>query len=201
MADTNGDGELSTPEATNLANFLIGGFFFRADTNNDGTVTPEEGREARGEFVQEYPAAARLLMRASSATGAAPFTKLAEVIDPAYGKPLTIAEARSAAQSAVADLFSFADANHDKKLTTAELQSAAVDGLKAAAKEAFQAADANHDGSIDESEFEAALKPSEKIAFALADTNADGKLTEAEASKAMSALASRMSAVGSLQIP
>ena len=40
LADTNNDGQISQKEATDAGNLLVGGFFFRADANGDGTLTP-----------------------------------------------------------------------------------------------------------------------------------------------------------------
>src|SRR4051812_37613274 len=47
MADTNNDGQISQKEAIDVGNLLVGGFFFRADANGDGILTPEEARQAR----------------------------------------------------------------------------------------------------------------------------------------------------------
>jgi len=54
LADTNNDGQISQKEAVDAGNLLVGGFFFRADANGDGTLTPEE---ARAEGVVAEPAA------------------------------------------------------------------------------------------------------------------------------------------------
>ena len=40
LADTNNDGQISQKEATDAGNLLVGGFFFRADANGDGVLTP-----------------------------------------------------------------------------------------------------------------------------------------------------------------
>ena len=42
LADTNNDGQISQKEATDVGDLLVGGFFFRADANGDGTLTPDE---------------------------------------------------------------------------------------------------------------------------------------------------------------
>src|SRR5580704_5208177 len=47
LVDTNNDGQISQKEATDAGNLLVGGFFFRADANGDGTLTHEEAQQAR----------------------------------------------------------------------------------------------------------------------------------------------------------
>ena len=42
LADTNNDNRISQKEAIDAGNVLVGGFFFRADANGDGTVTSDE---------------------------------------------------------------------------------------------------------------------------------------------------------------
>src|SRR5690349_17188960 len=45
IADTNNDGQISQKEATDAANLVVGGFFFRADANGDGTLSQDEARQ------------------------------------------------------------------------------------------------------------------------------------------------------------
>ncbi len=47
LADTNNDNQISRKEATDAGNLLVGGFFFRADTNGDGVLTEQEAQQAR----------------------------------------------------------------------------------------------------------------------------------------------------------
>jgi hypothetical protein len=107
-------------EALGLTNVVIGGFFFRADGNGDGVVTPEEGRKARVELMNQSPAAAALFKEARTTTGQSPFATLARLFDVDYGKPLTIAEARDAAHGAVDDLYRASDKDRDGVLSRAE---------------------------------------------------------------------------------
>jgi Ca2+-binding EF-hand superfamily protein len=188
MADENGDGQISKEEATTVANFLIGGFFFRADTNGDGTVTPEEGRQERAKFVSEHPAVAGFFERATRGLDGHPFASVAQVLDASYGQPLTIAEARAAVHTGVDDLFRVADSNHDGKLSQAEMRAVALDGVRAGEKAMFQSADTDHSGGLSLAEFQSALQTPEKIAFDAADLNKDGQLTQAEAAQAANTL-------------
>ena len=56
LADTNNDNRISQKEAVDAGNLLVGGFFFRADANGDGTVTSQEAQAGARGPVQ--PAAA-----------------------------------------------------------------------------------------------------------------------------------------------
>jgi hypothetical protein len=192
MADGDGDGQVSRDEAGGLANFLVGGFFFRGDTNGDGTVTPEEGRKVREGFLNQYPAFAGLFREVKSASGQSPFATIAQLVDIEYGKPLSMAEAHTAARSAVDDLYRAADANHNGSLGADELRGLAWKGARDLGHTAFQAADADHDGKLSTQEFQAALKGPAQVAFEVADTNKDGKLTEQEAAAAMGQLVRRV---------
>src|SRR5919199_709639 len=55
LADENNDGQISQKEAIDTGNSLVGGFFFRADANGDGVLTPEEARAAREQLFQQQP--------------------------------------------------------------------------------------------------------------------------------------------------
>src|SRR5262249_19825662 len=64
MADTNNDDQISQKEAMDVGNLLVGGFFFRADTNGDGPLTPEEARQAREALSQQQPPLRYILQHA-----------------------------------------------------------------------------------------------------------------------------------------
>lgn len=191
MADANGDGQISKDEATVLANFLIGGFFFRADANADGVVTADEGRAVRADVARQYPAIGSLFARAKAAAGGDPFAKLGSVLDVEYKTALTATEARTAAQSAIDDLFRIADTNKDNQITRAEVQSLTVKGLKLAEDSVFRMADTNHNGGVDVQEFQNSLQEPLKVAFTWADSDKDGQLTKTEATNAVLYLARR----------
>ncbi|AUX29045.1 MULTISPECIES: EF-hand domain-containing protein [Sorangium] len=192
LADANQDGALSKDEALGLTNVVVGGFFFRADENGDGVVTPEEGRKVRAEFMNQNPAAAALFQEARRTTGKSPFATLARLFDVDYGKPLPIAEARDAARAAVEDLYRAADQNRDGILSRAEASAVVWDGARALGRSAFEAADGDRNGRLTLQEFQAALQEPAKVAFAMADTNNDGQLTEEEGARAMGQLVKRL---------
>ncbi|WP_437978354.1 hypothetical protein WMF11_18105 [Sorangium sp. So ce295] len=192
LADANGDRALSKDEALGLTNVVVGGFFFRADENGDGVVTPEEGRKVRAEFMDQNPAAAALFQEARKTTGKSPFATLARLFDVDYGKPLAIAEARDAARGAVEDLYRAADQDRDGILSRAEANGVAWEGARALGRSAFEAADGDRNGRLTSQEFQAALQGPAKVAFTMADTNNDGQLTEEEAARAMGQLVQRL---------
>ena len=71
LADTNNDGQISQKEALDAGNLLVGGFFFRADANGDGTLTPEEARAARESLFQQQPLLRYVLQKAKPNNAAA----------------------------------------------------------------------------------------------------------------------------------
>ncbi|WP_438029898.1 hypothetical protein [Sorangium sp. So ce233] len=192
LADANEDGALSREEALSLTNILVGGFFFRADQNGDGVVTPEEGRTTRAELMSQHPAVAALFSEARRTTGQSPFATLARLFDVEYGKPLAIAEARDAARGAVEDLYRAADQDRDGILSRAEASAVVWEGARGLGRSAFQAADGDRNGRLALEEFQAALQAPAKVAFSMADTDNDGQLTEDEAARAMGHLARRV---------
>ena len=81
----------------------IGGFFFRADTDGNGVVAPEEGRAARAELVSQYPALATLLSEARSIAGKSPFKAVATG-EKLYGMVIDYLPIREAAKGSPAPL-------------------------------------------------------------------------------------------------
>lgn len=185
MADANGDGKVSRDEAHAMTSFLVGGFFFRADADGNGTVTPEEGRQARVDFMSQHPSLASLFRTVRGTTGQSPFATVARLVDVEYGKPLAIAEAREAARSAVNDLYSVVDTSKDGVITVAEARTAAWEGARSLGHAAFRAADTDRSGGLTQQELRAALQASADVAFNMSDTNKDGQLSEEEAAAAM----------------
>lgn len=192
MADVDGDGRVSKVEASGTANFLVGGFFFRADADGDGTVTPEEGRQARAEFMDQHPALAAAMREVRSATGQSPLAVVAQMLDIQYGKPLTMAEARAAARTSVDGLFGWVDQDRDGYLTAAEARATADQGARMLGRAAFQASDTNDDDQLNLGEFQAALQGPSRMAFDMADADKNGQLSEAEAATALGRLAGRL---------
>lgn len=187
LADTDGNGEVSRTEATALANFALGGVFFRADANGDGTVTPEEGREIRREVLQRYPEMEAVVLAARS-SGQKAFTLPISGLDVEYGKPLTIAELRTAAKSLVDDLFGFADKNRNDSIGLDEARLAGRDGVRALGRTAFNEIDADRDGALVYDELKRLVDTPLRRAFELADADRNQRLSMDEATAALSQL-------------
>jgi hypothetical protein len=192
LADSNGDGRVSKDEASALANFFVGGFLFRADGNMDGNVTPEEGRKARTEFLQQNPELSALLDRARAATGKNAFFAVARLLDLETTKPVTSAQARDIARGAVDDLFRTADSNSDSTITLAEARDAGWEGARAIGRAAFETADRDDNSRLTLVEFQGAVDSPVRVAFALADTDGNGALTLDESSAALNHLVKRL---------
>jgi len=189
MADTNHDGEISKREATNAGNRIVGGFFFEADANGDGSLTQDEAREVRQQFMNRQPIMRLLVQearqqRAGRDSQPNPFQGLASLVDANNDQKIQAAEVRQAVQSAVDGLYAQADTNRDGQMSAAEVNSAAIGLARAAGVAAFRNADKDGNGSISREEFEQALVEPSRVFFGAIDTNNDNQISEDEARKA-----------------
>ncbi len=188
MADTNADGEVAKAEAMALANFALGGAFFRADGDGDGTVTPEEGRVIRAQLVQRYPELEALVL-AARASGRKTFALPASLGDIEYGKPLAISDVRAAAGALVDDLFAVADKNKNGAINMGEARAISLEGARALGSAAFEKTDKNKDGGLSPEELSELVQAPLRQAFGLADLDENGRLSAAETTAALSLLA------------
>lgn len=191
-ADADGNGEISKDEAYSSADFMVGGFFFRADANADGSISPEEGKAARKELMLRYPSVGFLLRQGGGEQTQRSLGDLAELLDVEYGKSVSASEMRRAAHMIVDQVVLRVDGDKNGSLTTAEARGAAWQGVRALGRAAFQATDQNRDSKLSLDEFRAALDAPTKVAFELSDANHDGALSESEAAGAMARVASRL---------
>src|SRR5262249_22187051 len=177
-ADTNNDGQISQKEAIDVGNLLVGGFFFRADANGDGVLTPEEARAAREQLFQQQPLLRYVLQKAQpnndSQIGAAtqpgqapgdvarnlaanPARTIGSLLDINHDQRIQASELRQAVQQCVQTLFTIADTNQDGQLSPAELNRAVGEAARTAVQVAFQAADTDRNGALSQAEFDKAL--------------------------------------------
>jgi hypothetical protein len=192
FADANGDGLVAKNEARSTANFVVGGFFFRADANGDGTVTPKEGTEARREFMSQQPALAALFEAVRAGTGKSPFTTIARMLDVDYGQPVTAEEARKVSRRAVDDFYAEVDSDRNGFVSHDEARNASWEGAQVLGQALFSAADPNADGSLTSQELQNAMHGPARAAFEVADANDNGQLTEQEAAVAMDHLMTQL---------
>lgn len=181
FADANGDGKVSRAEALAVANFAVGGAFFRADENGDGTITPAEGRLVRQEFMRNNPELAALFKQLQK-SGEKPFAQVATLLDIDYGKALTTADARAAARRLVDDVYARGDKNGDGAIGLDEARALAEDATRSLGTSAFNAADKDQNHALNETELRGLADGAASRAFAMLDRDHDGRLTMAEAS-------------------
>jgi Ca2+-binding EF-hand superfamily protein len=191
VVDSNSDGNITREEANGALNFVIGGFFFRADVNADGKITPKERKEARADLAMDHPEVSSLL---TSLSTSAAIKTLTTSLDANIDQTIELKQARSTVREAVDAIFTALDENSDDVITAKE----AAGGFAVAAAEAgravFRHADADNDGKMTIEEFQASLKPPLKRVFEAADTDNDGKLSGDEASSMMWWLSERVEA-------
>jgi Ca2+-binding EF-hand superfamily protein len=218
LADTNNDGQISQKEAVDAGNLLVGGFFFRADQNGDGTLTKDEARQAREALFRQQPLLKVVLQRGKQAAkeegiGTKPNNanananatnagnqaqNLANLLDSDNDQKLSATELRQAVQSAVQGFFAAGDANRDNQLSPAEINAAMQGAARTAMQASFQQADANNDGQISKDEFDKALTGPAHVLFGVLDADGNDQLSQQEMQQAMRVVASQLRM---LQVP
>jgi len=199
MADTNQDNRISQQEVLNLANMLVGGLFFAADQNGDGTVSQEEARAAREQQLMRQSPLLRALVQEArkedtrEAIGAQGSPNQAQalrsLLDANNDRQLQAAEVRQAAQTAVQAMFAAADTDRDNQLTGTEINAALIGAARQAEQAAFQRADADHNGQLSEEEYKKAIVGPALLIFRIVDTNDDHQLSPEEAQRAQQIIA------------
>jgi Ca2+-binding EF-hand superfamily protein len=207
LADTNNDGGISQKEAVDVGNLMVGGFFFRADSNGDGVLTPEEARAARESLFQQQPLLRYLLQKAKPQNGSGtqstasqpsnsgtgnPFAALGKMLDTNNNQKIEGSELRQAVQGGVQVVFSIADTNQDGQLIPAELNQAVVEASRSMIQTAFQNADADHNGGLTMDEFDKALAEPAHAVFRVLDGNSDNQLSLQELERAQQIIATQI---------
>jgi Ca2+-binding EF-hand superfamily protein len=216
LADTNNDNLVSQKEAIDAGDLLVGGFFFRADANGDGVLTPDEARQARDNLFAQQPLLKFVLERAkpqnaqqnsNSAQGtpagsdrsqtvrnlaADPMKTLGDLLDTNHDQKLQAAEVRQAVQSGVQTLFLVADTNQDNQLSPYELNAAVGTIAKSLVQNVFQTADADRNGQLSMDEYDKALAEPAHSLFRVIDANGDNQLSLEEVEKAEKILAEQL---------
>ncbi len=200
LTDTNNDGQISQKEAVDAGNLLVGGFFFRADQNGDGTLTKDEAQQARDALFQQQPMLRFLLTRAerSNTPQGAPggdagkelqpsevARQLGGLLDANNDRQIQATELRQAVQTAVQAMFAIADSDRNGNLSPAELNQSVVTVARESVGGVFKLADADNNGSLTKDEFAKALVQPGYTVFDILDRNLDGQLTTEELDQAL----------------
>ena len=188
LADTNNDNRISQKEAVDAGNLLAGGFFFRADANGDGTVTPDEARSAREALFNQKPLLRFIFQKGESAINEQGGSNavnqgkmnLMSVLDSNHDGNLSASELRQAVQTSVQSLFLTADRNGDGQLDPAEVNQAAIEMGRTAVQAAFNAADTDKNGAVSQAEFDRAIINPAHVMFKIFDANNDGQISADE---------------------
>jgi len=210
LADTNLDGQISQKEAVDAANLLVGGFFFRADQDGDGTLTRDEAKTARDSLLKQKPwlkfvverAKATRANRAEAGQAANtaqqnPIKGLANLLDANNDQKLQASELRQATQTAVQGLFAAADTNRDGQMSPTEINAAVIGAARSASQASFQMADADKSGTLSKEEFVKSLTGPAHVAFDILDADADGQLSQKELDQARRTVINQL---GKLQV-
>jgi len=204
FGDENRDGQISQKEATDAGNLLVGGFFFSADANGDGTLSPQEAQQARDAFLQSRPWLNYVVKTAQAtskkqghpnANEQKSLAALASVLDANSDKNIQASKLRQAVQTAVQGLFAAADTNRDGQMSPTEANAAVMGIAKSVAQVAFQAADTDNNGSISQAEWDQAVLEPSRVVFGILDGNHDGQLTQQETQQAQRVIASQIRSV------
>jgi Ca2+-binding EF-hand superfamily protein len=190
LVDENNDGQISQKEAVDAGNLAVGGLFFRADANGDGTVTKAEADQARDSLLAQKPMVRFLIDRvqatkpAGATAGTNPAVVFMGLVDANNDGNLQSTEVRQAVQTAVQGLFAAADTNRDGMMSPVEVNAAIAGAFKAAQKASFAAADTDNNGQISQAEFNKALTDPANATFKILDANNDGQLSPQELQQA-----------------
>jgi len=215
LVDTNNDGQVSQKEVGDAGNLLVGGFFFRADTNGDGVLTPDEAKHARDALFAQQPLLKFVLDKAKPTNvqqsnqpqgapagndpasaakqlAANPVQTIGNLLDTNHDRKIEATELRQTVQTGVQVLFTVADTNQDGQLSPTELNAAVGEVAKSAVQTVFQAADSDRNGSLSIEEYDKALTEPAHALFRVIDANGDNQISLAELQQAEQILADQI---------
>ncbi len=199
VADTNNDGQISSKEATDAANLMVGGFFFRADQNGDGVLSQDEAKAARESLFAQQPLLRYVIekgrfqaQQAGNNAAANPAATVGNLLDTNNDKQLQATEVRQAVESAIQGLYAVADTNRDGQMSPTEINAAIIGAARTAAQAAFQQADADRNGSLSRDEYNKAIVEPSNMIFGIFDANNDGQISQDEAQGAQRIIGSQL---------
>jgi len=198
MADLNNDGQISQQEAIEAGYQLVGGQFFRADKDGNGTVSKEEAQQAREAMLAQRPYLRVLVERVRSKAPEGADTArnvrqgLMSLMDSNNDGNLQAPELKQMVQTTVQSVFAAADTNRDGQMSPTEINAALVGAARSVVQAAYRKADADGNGQLSQAEFEKAVVEPTKTLFLVLDTNNDGQLSPQELQTAERTLVSQL---------
>ncbi len=190
LLDSNNDGLISRKEATDAGNLMVGGFFFRADANSDGTLTKEEAQAARESLYRQRPLLRVIAERVKTIQPASgngspnPASALGALLDNNDDRQLQGAEVRQAVESTVQSFYDVADTNRDGQMSPAEVNAVMLGVARSVANAAYVAADKDNNGSLSQEEFTQSITEPSRVVFTVLDADGDQQLTKEELQRA-----------------
>jgi len=192
MADVNHDGQISQKEATDVNNLLVGGIFFQADADGNGTVTRDEARAVRESYLNQNPWMRYVVQTLASqkknqgqqnqqnSNQGNPIQGLVSLLDANNDKQIQGQELRQMVQTVTQSFFAAADTNRDGQMSPSEVNAAVAGGVRAIAQASFQQADDDRNGQLSRAEYDKAIVEPANVAFQILDLNHDGQLSQQE---------------------
>jgi len=198
MADTNNDGLISQQEAVGVGNQIVGGYFFRADQDGNGSVSKEERQKARELILAQKPFLRGLVQRAktnapeAAANAQAARQGVMSLLDSNSDGELQAQELRQMVQTTVQSLFAAADTDRDGQMSPSEVNGAIAGAARSIVSGVYQKADADNNGQLSQDEFNKAIIEPANAVLSILDANNDGQISAQEFQAAERAVAAQL---------
>ena len=189
MADADHDGQVSQQEAIDANQLLVGGFFFRADTDGNGVVTEAEAKGVSDKYLNQNPWLRYVLeslqaqaKQKGGQNSSQPGSLLAipTLIDTNNHKQIQATQLRQFVQTVTQSFFAAADTNRDGQMNPSEVNAAVAGGARAIAQQTFLQADRDNNGQLSRAEYDQAIIEPANVVFQIIDLNHDGQLSQQE---------------------
>ncbi|SIO58646.1 EF hand [Singulisphaera sp. GP187] len=198
MADANRDGQISQQEAIDAGNLLVGGYFFRADKDGNGSVSKEESDQAREALLARRPILRVIVQRAQAkdpkVTAATRNVQqgVMSLLDTNGDGQIQAPEVKQAVQTTVQSVYAVADTNRDGQMSPSEVNAAIAGAVRSVVQAMYQKADADGNGQLSQAEYDKAIVEPAHVVFLVLDANNDGQLSPQEFQAAERALTSQI---------
>jgi Ca2+-binding EF-hand superfamily protein len=194
MADVNHDGLVSQQEAIDANDLLVGGFFFRADTDGNGVVSEPEAKAVADKYLDQNPWL-RYVLESLQNQGKAKqdngrygtqlisYQGILAVVDTNNDNKIQATELRQFIQTFTQSYFAAADTNRDGQMSPSEVNGAVAGIARSIAQQSFQQADTDQNGQLSRAEYDKAIVEPANTIFQIIDLNHDGQLSQQEAAQ------------------